>query len=134
MRNDALHIAIKELHRNQDHSSRDDFYRCLSQGVLLVAVGKVPDIEMNGTLLEEDTRISILTTDMPDGGTAILAFTDIESLRAYSPATPHIAMRSVDVLEAVIDNDYDALIVNAAGPWARITREDIPSILQRGPQ
>jgi SseB protein N-terminal domain len=104
----------------------------LSQGFLLVAVGEVPgEIDMNGGVLQADVALTILTTTMPDGsGIAILAFTDLESLQTYAPGTAHVAMAASDVLKSVIDQGYEALIINAAGPWAGIPREDVLRILE----
>jgi hypothetical protein len=131
MRNDLVRAAVQQLSLTPDEATQNDFYRNLSQGYLLLAVSEVPvAIETNRGILQEDTSLTILTTTMPNGGTAILAFTDIESVHGYAPGKSHVAMRSPDVLEAVIDEGYDALIVNAAGPWAVVPREDVLRILK----
>ena len=131
MRNDPVRDALAQFNAKPDDAARIDFYRHLADGLLLVAVDQVPDgIDVNGTVLQEDTPLSVLTTPMPDGGTALLAFTDVDSLRARIPDTPYVGMHSRDLLEVVIDRGYDALIINAAGPWAGIPREDILRILE----
>jgi hypothetical protein len=131
MRNDLVRHAIQRLNITPDNATRNELYSHLSQGFLLVAVGEVPDeIDRNGTVLPEDTALTILTTTMPDGGSAILVFTDIESLQAYASGTSHVVMRSRDVLEVVVDQHFDALILNASGPWAGVPREDVLRILE----
>jgi hypothetical protein len=136
MRNDPVREAIARLNAKPvnvkpDETARIDFYRHLADGLLLVAVAQVPDgIDVNGTVLQQDTALSILTTLMPDGGTALLAFTDEESLRARTPGNPYVGMHSRDLLQVVVDQEYDALIINAAGPWAGVPREDIVRILE----
>lgn len=92
MRNDPVRDAIAQLNAKPDDAARIDLYRHLSDGLLLVAVAEVPDgIDVKGTVLQQDTPLSILTTLMPDGGTALLAFTDEESLRARAPGNPYNA-------------------------------------------
>lgn len=81
-------------------------------------------IEITGTALPEGTSVTVLTTSMPEGGTAMLAFTDLESLQSRTSKTPYVVMQARDVLEMVIDQDYDALVLNPAGPWATLPRED----------
>lgn len=39
-------------------------------------------------------------------------------------------MHSRDLLEVVIDQGYDALVMNAPGSWVGVPREDILRILQ----
>jgi hypothetical protein len=70
-----------------------------------------------------------LTTSLPSGAEAIVAFTDEESLEARAPGAQNVAMRSLDVLRLVIDGGYDGLIINPAGPWAGVPREDVLRIL-----
>ena len=96
-------------------------------------MARLPDeIDLNEAILRTDAPLTILTTSTPDGRTALLAFTDLEALQAHAPDLPYVAMGSRDVLEVVIDQGYDALIVNAAGPWAGLPREDVLQILNGG--
>ena len=130
MRNDLVRDAIDQLNLKPSDAARIAFYRQLADGFLLVAVAQVPEgIDVNGTALPEDTPLSVLTTLMPDGSTALMAFTDLEALQARIPGNPYVGMRSRNVLEIIIDQGYGALIVNAAGPWAGVPREDVARIL-----
>jgi hypothetical protein len=129
-RNDQVREAIEKLNAYRNNESRAHLYRQLTEGFLLLAVASIPQaIEMTGTALPEDSSVAALTTSMPEGGTAILAFTDLESLQNRISKTPYIVLRARDVLEMVIDQDYDALVLNPAGPWATVPREDIVGIL-----
>jgi L-asparaginase/Glu-tRNA(Gln) amidotransferase subunit D len=51
-------------------------------------------------------------------------------LRARTPGNPYVGMHSRDLLQVVVDQGYDALIINAAGSWAGVPREDIVRILE----
>ena len=131
MRNDSVRDAIARLNAKPDEATRIDFYRRLIDGLLLVAVIELPDgIDEKGTVLQEDTPLSILTTQMLDGGTGLLAFTDEESLRARARGNAFVGMHSRALLQIVIDQGYEAIIINAAGPWAGVPREDILRILE----
>src|SRR5205823_3636011 len=98
-RNDQVREGIERLNAYPNNESRADLYRQLTEGFLLLAVGSIPQaIEMTGTNPPEDTSVSVLTTSMPEGGTAILAFTDLESLQSRTRKTPYVVMRARDVL------------------------------------
>jgi hypothetical protein len=130
MRNDLVRDAIEKLRASCNNAARADLYSHLTKGFFLLAVADVPHgVEVEGTILPQDTPVTVLTASVPDGGTAILAFTDLESLRARISKASHIVMLSRDVLEMVIEQNYDALILNPAGPWAGVPREDILRIL-----
>ena len=130
MRNDLVREAINRLSAKPDDARRIDLYRKLTDGLLLVVVADLPaELDMRGTPLDKDTNLSMLTTSVPNGGEAIIAFTDIESLQSHAPGARHIAMRSQDLLKLVIDGGYDALIVNPDGPWVGVPRDDIQRIL-----
>lgn len=132
MRNEPLRRAIQEINASSNSTSRSALYDHLLQGILLLVVEELPaEIEANGRVLQEDLPLSLLTVTMPGGGIAILAFTDSEALRAYSPNGPYVAMQSTDVLKTMIDQSYDALIINAAGPWAGVSRQEVLDILQQ---
>ena len=81
------------------------------------------------TALDVATNIPILTTSLPNGGDALVAFTDIESLEARAPGAKYIGIRSADLLRLIIDGGYDALIINPASPWAAMPRDDVQRIL-----
>ena len=130
MRNDLVKDAIAKLNANPSDKTRIEFYRHLGQGSLLVIVADLPTgIGCGETLLDGDTTVSMLTTSLPNGGDAILAFTDLESMEARVPNPKYLAIGSLNLLQLVIDGGYDGLVLNAAGPWAGIPRDDVRRIL-----
>jgi SseB protein N-terminal domain len=131
VRNDQVRERIARLNAYPSNESRTDLDRQLTEGFLLLAVASIPQaIEMTGTPLPGGTSVTVLTTSMPEGDTAMLAFTDLESLQSRTTKTPYVVMQARDVLEMVIDEDYDALVLNPAGPWGTVPREDIVGILE----
>ena len=128
LRDELIRDAIANLSAS-DGVSRARLYRCLSQGVLFLASATAVDHVSKSVALEEDTSLSVLSTQMPDGGNGLLAFTDAESVRAYDPNVHPVGTVARDVLTTVVDHGYDALIINPAGPWALVPRQDVLSIL-----
>jgi hypothetical protein len=129
-RNDQVLERIAKLNSHPSDASRTDLYTKLTEGSLLLAVANIPEAS---TTLNESTSIVALTTSMPDGGTAILAFTDFESLQKRLSNPFYIVLQARDVLEMVIDQGYDGLVLNPAGPWAAVPRRDIEGILDDNP-
>lgn len=130
MRNAPLRKTIEDINDASKAVSRTAVYEDLCQGLLLIVVKSLPsDVDISGAVLCRDTRVSLLTVTMPEGGTAILGFTDPDALQAYSVEYGYIAMQSKDVLKIVVDEGYDALILNAAGPWVSVSRQEIINIL-----
>jgi SseB protein N-terminal domain len=130
IRNDQVRTAIENLSAPYNTESRAELYRQLTEGFLLLAVANVPSgSETTGAVLEQDTPINVLTTATPEGGTALVAFTDVESLQARMTAVPYLALNSQDVLQLVIQQGHDALVLNPAGPWVMVPREDVSQIL-----
>ena len=130
MRNDLVRDAITRLNAHPGDEARIGFYRQLGQGLLLVIVADLPaGLGLGEILLDHDTTVSMLTTSLPSGGDAVVAFTDLESLEARARGAKHIGLRSVDLLRLVIDGGYGGLIVNPAGSWAGVPRDDVRRIL-----
>lgn len=129
-RNELIRNAVASLSAGDD-VSRATLYKCLLQGVLFLASARALDPALNGHALEQDASFSVLTAEMPDGGDGLLAFTDPESVRAYAPNVQPIGMNARDVLATVVDHGYDALIINPAGPWALVPRDDVLTILDQ---
>jgi hypothetical protein len=83
MRNDPIRDSIAKLTSNPRDEMRIELYRQLGQGSLFVVVADIPAGMGSGDLLlDRNTDISMLTTCFPNGGDAIVAFTDLESLEA----------------------------------------------------
>src|SRR5207244_246148 len=108
MRNDLVRNSIDQLNATGTDTARADLYRQLTDGFLFVAVAAIPPgIETTGTVLPEDTSVSMLTTMTPDGGTALLAFTDLESLHARVGGAPYMVMNSRQVFELFLYHNND---------------------------
>ena len=131
MNNQCIRDAISRLNELPNDVTRNALYREMTNGVLLLAVAQLPEgFDQNGTLLEKNINVSMLTTSMPEGGEAIVAFTDIDSLQARARGAAYIGMHARDVLEMVIEQNFEAIVLNPTGPWATIPRDDVSRILK----
>lgn len=128
--NQPLLDAIRLLTISPSENLRTELYRHLKHCLLYLIVDRLPaEFASSDIALTEDTGFTILTTAMEGGGVAILAFTDLESLQRYASGAQQIAMRAEDVLRTAVEQGYHAVILNPAGPWAGIPRDDIIEIL-----
>lgn len=128
-----IQSAIQCLSDAPSQENRIALYRALNDGMLFLATSAIPSEWGQGPIvLEKATSIAMLTTTAPDGGQALLAFTSHEEVKKRNGACSSFAMRAKDVLKLVIRNEYSALVLNPAGPWAGIPREDVEKILHVG--
>ena len=129
-RNATVEEAIALLSERPSDETRLDFYRKVSEGELFLAVAELPPgMGLGWQVLEEDAELSVLTSSGPGGGEVLLAFTDERAVQQRAPGVPFVAMPSRRVLETVMDLNLDGIILNPAGPWAGIPREDVENIL-----
>jgi hypothetical protein len=59
----------------------------------------------------------------------VLAFTDTDQSQKRAPGAPTFILSTRDILKLVMDEGFDGLVINAAGPWAGVPREDVEKIL-----
>ena len=128
--NPVVLAALAKLSDFPSDENRVAFYRSLLQGSLLVAVASLPkEITDTPQVLQESLSVNMLTSSGPNGGEVLLAFTDTQALRARVSAGFPLAMPSKQVLEIVLRDGYEGLVINPAGSWAEIPREDIERIV-----
>ena len=128
--NPVVLAALAKLSDFPSDENRVAFYRSLLQGSLLVAVASLPkEIIDTPQVLQESLSVNMLTSSGPNGGEVLLAFTDTQALRARVSTGFPLAMPSKQVLEIVLRDGYEGLIINPAGSWAEIPREDVERIV-----
>ena len=128
--NSIVLAALVKLSDFPSDENRIAFYRSLLQGSLLVAVASLPkEIIDTPQVLQESLSVNMLTSSGPNGGEVLLAFTDTQALRARVSAGFPLAMPSKQVLEIVLRDGYEGLVINPAGSWAEIPREDVERIV-----
>ncbi|MBA2773542.1 MAG: SseB family protein [Nocardioidaceae bacterium] len=76
------------------------------------------EVERNESGLAHDKRTDIAAVLMlgRDGRTALLAFTSLESLRAWDPAARPVPVSCQDAARSAIQEGASALLVDVAGP------------------
>lgn len=107
-------------------------YRALTEGFLILAAQEIPaEIGQGGPVtLETNVSVQLRITEAPNGGWALLAFTDMSGLANRHAGDKGICMSCRDVLARVIEGGFEGIIINPAGPWAGVPREDVEKILQ----
>ncbi len=130
--NPHVRQAIARLSESPSAENRQSLYAAITQGSLLLVVRHpIPGIGSTPVRIEHDIPADVLTTSSPDGGKALVAFTDLESVSGRLSAAERavIVVEARTVLDLVVRNNDDGLIVNPNGPWAGIPREDVLTIL-----
>ena len=129
--NERLKCAIDRVRRERSNEALAAFDREVTRGTLLLAVADGgSDLPRATSELVPKTVVPALTTAGQNGGPAMLAFTDAAALRARAVESRIVAMAAKDVLELVADEDYDGLVLNPAGRWVGLTRDDVARILR----
>ena len=125
-----IESAIALLCNSPTPDNRVALYRTLRDGELFILVGEPPGEHLAPEVkLPKDTVMSLLTTTSPEGKPAVLAFTSLNHLRRRSPAAAAFTkLPTARVLDLVMNGTYEALVLNAAGPWASIPRADVEVI------
>lgn len=129
--NFGIRDAIAGLCADPATSNRRILYERLLLGNLILAVAEHPVPGIIGTVqLTKDTDVQILTTSAPDGGWALLAFTDVSAARERSAIARLIVMGSREVLRLTLDWRLSGLLLNPSGPWAYVSSQEIMALLR----
>jgi SseB protein N-terminal domain len=127
----AIEAAISILCDSPTQDNRAALYRTLlGAGELYLVVSAPPGSQLAPEVkLPKDAVIPLLTTTSPEGKPAVLAFTSLNHLQRRSPAAAGFTkLPTARVLDLVMNGTYEALVLNAAGPWASIPRADVEVI------
>ena len=68
----------------------------------------------------------------PDGGSALVAFTGLDALRAWRPDARPVPCRLDELAASAVDQDCVALLVDLAGPSPLVLERDLLDQLARG--
>lgn len=129
--NVAVKDAIDKFTDSPTDKNRINFYRSLNQDrYLLLAVREEPFPGTSGKIVLDNTfKVSMLSVVPPEGGLALLAFTNRTELLARNSSANYIGMRTKQVLEKIVADGYAGLIINPAGPWSGVPQKEIQKIL-----
>jgi hypothetical protein len=130
--NEKLKTAIARHTEEPDNMRiKKLLFKAVSQGFLMVAVDRPPPTDFSGRITET-TTVQMLTSSGPTGGSVIQAFTDgNEAARRIGNRADIgvISQNSIDVLNIVLDADYEGIVINAAGPWVVIKKSEVRDIV-----
>ena len=131
--NDQVKKLIIKISENPNPDLlRKELYKVISGGHLLQAVDRAPAADSSGTITEQ-TKVRVLTTTGENGETYMHAFTHIDDAqkRLRDSGSGIIARDSIDLLRSVLQENYDGILLNGAGPWIIISSQDIQGIVDR---
>lgn len=83
---------------------------------LLVPVVATVDDMHEDTGAEKDSHMSSVSFELADGRKALLAFTGTDSLAMWDPEARPIPKKAMLVAQSALTEDYDAVIIDVAGP------------------
>lgn len=97
----------------------------LQVGRVLVAVVALADEveEIDGLLTDKTSAMSVVSMVAQDGRRGLLAFTGIDSLRAWDPSARPVPVTGVDAALAVVADDCEGLVIDVAGPRMQVVPE-----------
>ncbi|HEY0605094.1 MAG TPA: SseB family protein [Herpetosiphonaceae bacterium] len=126
----TIRQAVEQVSARPSEHTRRALYQSLNHGNLLVAVQSLPEgVGTEARTLTQDLPVKMLTSTGPEGGVVLLAFTDEAALHERAPGSPYLVLSARAVLDIVLRDGYAGLIINPAGSWAGVPREDIQRIV-----
>jgi hypothetical protein len=123
---------MREVALKDSFLTRRALYEALLRSVLLVPVANPPHADGWKTL-SQDTTLQFIATRGPDGQKWLLAFSDSASLQRWKPSgSSFVGLEAITLFGLATQNEFDAIIVNVAGPTGgEITRVEF-ELLARG--
>jgi SseB protein N-terminal domain len=129
--NPHLLQAMRDVALSDNAATRHGVYEALLTSILLVPVANRPAFPGWKTL-QNDTTMEFITTQRPDGQTALLAFSDSTALQKWKPAgSGFVGIQAKTLFALAGQNGFNAIIVNIAGPTGgEITRGELDLLAQ----
>lgn len=111
--------AIREA---RDHR---ELLFALKQGRVIVAVVSIAEEtkEITGLTAEKTSDMSVVSMLAADGRRGLLAFTGLDSLRAWNNSARPVPVTGIDVARAALDDSCEALVLDVAGPRTQVVPE-----------
>lgn len=129
--NPGLEKAISDLCQKISHLRRMRMYELLKQGILIVPFIELPrGIRAGEHVVMIDPPFQPLVQVTGDGMLNVVAFTNMDLLRAYNDQADFAFFDSWRLLELVVQGEYGGLVLNPGGDWAGVPLEDITRILE----
>lgn len=113
---DTLRHAMADYVSNRSMHTFRTVRDLLYPSRLLVPVVATVDDLHEDTGAEKDSHMSSVSLELTDGRTALLAFTGLDSLAMWNPDARPIPKKAMLVAQSALIENYDALIVDVAGP------------------
>ncbi|TWT43751.1 hypothetical protein RAS1_01500 [Phycisphaerae bacterium RAS1] len=114
-----LLARMRALSGDDSPANRAAFYQALLGANLLVPTSRpfdCPRDESGAATLPEGEPIPLVTVENDAGQRAMLAFTDVAALHAWRSAADHLSLAAGALFSIAVQNDFDAVVLNIAGP------------------
>lgn len=108
-------------------ATRANLLRVLGQSTVCVAVRELPP-ELRGKgpiVLQEDVRLTFLTSTNRDGQSMALAFSDHQQVQARKSGAASIEMSAKQAASNALQNGSEGMVINPSGDWAELSPEEV---------
>ena len=130
--NAELLAALKIENMAPSPATRANLLRVLSRSTVCVAVRELPP-ELSGEgpfVLQDDVRFTPLTSTNRQGQTVALVFSDHQHVQARKSGAASIEMTVQQAARNALLNGKEGMIINPAGDWVELTREEVEHLAQ----
>jgi hypothetical protein len=89
--------------------------------VLVAVVANADEVDEHGA--DKSSHMSVVSIVSSDGRRGLLAFTGLDSLKAWNPQARPVPVSGLDAAKAAVDDGCEALVIDVAGPNTAVVQE-----------
>lgn len=89
--------------------------------VLVAIVASADEVDESGA--DKSSHMSVVSMLSSDGRRGLLAFTGLDALQSWDPTARPVPVSGADAARAALDDGCEAVVVDVAGPNARVIIE-----------
>jgi hypothetical protein len=128
---ESLRAAVAACARSTDPRTLAALEGAMSNALLFLGARELPSsIAPGPNVLDEDTEVANLESSTPSGDRVLFAFTTPDEVHARNPDLAIIGRPSKDVLEMVVENEFDLLAIDPAGVVLELSRADVARMFE----
>lgn len=132
----VLRSALKNYTQSATAESARNLLEILSEARLLVpVVAKLDEAELNnsGQKVDKASHMQSVHFTSADGRTALMAFSGTDSLKHWQQDARPIARAAFEVARSALEQDFEGLIIDIAGPAPTAIDGTLLALLALGP-
>lgn len=129
-----LLARMRALSQEDSPANRASFYQALLAANLVVPTSRPLACERDesgAAILPQDEPIPLITVENDAGERAMLAFSDSAALRAWRAGAESVPLAAHTLFAIAVQNDFDAVVLNIAGPdGGDLSRREFSMLVQ----